>query len=251
MYQDGLVSVVIPVYNAERYVIEAVNCILNQTYEDIEVLVIDDNSSDKSIELIKQLSDSRIRCFCLTENHGPAYARNVGIKHAKGRYLAYMDADDLCEEYKIEKQIRYMQENDYAFCFTGYEFADEAGVRTGKIVSVPKEVDYEYALRHTTISTITVMFDREKIPEKLLLMPLNARGEDTATWWQILRNGFVAYGINEPLSVYRRHIGSRSSNKISAVYGTWKMYRENERLGFLKSVVCFGNYILNAIKRRV
>jgi teichuronic acid biosynthesis glycosyltransferase TuaG len=112
-------------------------------------------------------------------------------------------------------------------------------------------VDYEYALRHTIISTITVMFDRNQIPEEVLYMPLDARGEDTATWWKILRHGYIAYGINEPLSVYRRHEGSRSSNKIDAVYGTWKMYRQNEKLGLVKSMRCFLSYVCNAIKRRI
>lgn len=250
-YEDGLVSIVMPVYNAEDYVVEAIKCLLQQTYQDIEIIVVDDLSTDDSLSRIKELIDSRIHVYSADKNIGPANARNIGIRHAKGRYLAYMDADDLCEPDKIEKQIRFMKVRECAFCFTGYEFADETGKRTGKVVNVPAEVDYEYALRHTIISTITVMFDREKIPEELLYMPLDARGEDTATWWQILRHGYIAYSINEPLSAYRRHANTRSSNKLSAVYGTWRMYRKNEQLGLVKSMVCFCSYVINAIKRRV
>ena len=251
MYEDGLVSIVIPMYNAEKYIMAAMECLLQQTYKNIEILVIDDCSTDGSLELVKQIQDDRVKVFCNKENSGPAKTRNFGIQNAKGRYLAYMDADDLCTPDKIQKQIEFMQKNGCAFCFTGYEFANEKGERNGKIVRIPEKVDYEYALRHTIISTITVMFDRNQILDDVLYMPLNARGEDTATWWQILRHGYVAYGINEPLSVYRRYGGTRSSNKLDAVYGTWKMYRQNEKLGLIKSLECFMSYIWNAVKRRI
>lgn len=251
MYKEDLVSIVIPMYNAEKYILATLQCVLQQTYRSIEVIIVDDASTDNGLQLVKEIDDTRVKIYSSNENLGPANARNIGIKHAMGRYLAYMDADDLCELDKIEKQVSFMRKNKCAFCFTGYEFADEQGVRNGKVVSIPEKVDYEYALRHTIISTITVMFDRTKIPEELLIMPLNARGEDTATWWKILRNGYKAYGINEPLSVYRRHSATRSSNKLSAIYGTWKMYRVNEKLGLKKSIICFCSYIFNAVKRRI
>lgn len=251
LYEDGLVSIIIPVYNASKYVEDAINCILQQTYEKIEIIMIDDGSTDDTLEKIKRFEDERIRVYSNQENCGPAATRNRGIDTARGRYLAYMDADDLCTSNKIEKQVCFMKETDCAFSFTGYQFADETGVRNGKVVNVPDVVDYEYALRHTVISTITVMFDRYKIPNEILYMPLDARAEDTATWWKILRNGYKAYSINEPLSVYRRHRGSRSSNKASAVYGVWRMYRRNEQLGLLKSMVCFVSYLWNAVKRRI
>ena len=116
-----------------------------------------------------------------------------------------------------------MEESGCAFSFTGYEFAGEDGVRNGRVVHVPNYITYEEALRNTTISTITVMFDREQIPEQLLLMPENCKREDTATWWQILKAGYTAYGIDEPLSVYRRHRNSHSANKFRAVWGTYKI----------------------------
>ena len=248
---DGLVSIIIPTYNSEPYIEATLDCILNQTYKNLEIIIVDDVSKDATLEKVRAISDDRIKIYQTEKNSGPACTRNKGIEVATGRYLAYMDADDLCELDKIEKQVRFMQEKDCAFCFTGYEFGDENGVRNGKIVHIPEQVDYEYALRHTTISTITVMFDRNKLSNEVLSMPTNARGEDTATWWKILRHGYIAYGIDEPLSVYRRHGGSRSSNKFSAVYGTWRMYRDLEKLGLIKSIICFMSYILNAVKRRL
>lgn len=249
--KEGMVSIVIPMYNSEKYIGETIQCILNQTYKNWEIIFVDDGSKDKSVQIVKEFQDSRMHLYQNEKNYGPAYTRNQGIRKAQGRYLAYIDADDLWDADKLEKQIRFMQRMGCAFSFTGYEFAGEDGKRNGKIVQIPAEVDYYYALKHTTISTITVMFDRTQISDEVLYMPLDARGEDTATWWKILRHGYVAYGINEPLSVYRRYAGSRSSNKLEAVHGTWKMYRKNEGLGFWKSCYYFSNYVMNAVKRRM
>lgn len=249
--KEVLISIVVPVYNSEKYIQETIQCILDQTYQNWELIFVDDCSEDKSVQIIERYHDKRMRLYQNKKNRGPAYSRNKGISKAQGRYLAYMDADDLCDGDKLEKQLRFMQDLGCAFSFTGYEFAGADGVRNGKVVHVPAEVDYEYALKHTTISTITVMFDREQIPNDVLSMPLDARGEDTATWWKILRHGYKAYGLDEPLSVYRRHGGSRSANKLDAVYGTWKMYRNCEGLSFWKSAYYFSHYIFHAVKRRL
>lgn len=248
---DELISIVIPVYNSEKYIKETIECILNQTYKNWEIIFVDDGSKDSSVDIIREYRDERMHLYQNGKNRGPAFTRNQGIKKAQGRYLAYMDADDLCDADKLEKQIRFMKKTGCAFCFTGYEFAGEDGKRNGKIVRIPEKMEYKDALKKTTISTITVMFDRKQIPDEVLYMPLDARGEDTATWWKILRHGYTAYGIDEPLSVYRRYGGSRSSNKLDAVYGTWKMYRRNEKLGILRSSYYFCCYILNAVKRRI
>lgn len=249
--KEVLISIVVPVYNSEKYIQETIQCILDQTYQNWEIIFVDDCSKDKSVQIIERYHDKRMRLYQNKKNRGPAYSRNKGISKAQGRYLAYMDADDLCDRDKLEKQLRFMQDLGCAFSFTGYEFAGADGIRNGKVVHVPAEVDYEYALKHTTISTITVMFDREQIPNDVLSMPLDARGEDTATWWKILRHGYTAYGLDEPLSVYRRHGGSRSANKLDAVYGTWKMYRNCEGLPFWKSAYYFSHYIFHAVKRRI
>ncbi|EOS43332.1 glycosyltransferase family 2 protein [Lachnospiraceae bacterium JLR.KK009] len=249
--KEVLISIVVPVYNSEKYIQETIQCILDQTYQNWEIIFVDDCSKDKSVQIIERYHDKRMRLYQNKKNRGPAYSRNKGISKAQGRYLAYMDADDLCDRDKLEKQLRFMQDLGCAFSFTGYEFAGADGTRNGKVVHVPAEVDYEYALKHTTISTITVMFDREQIPNDVLSMPLDARGEDTATWWKILRHGYTAYGLDEPLSVYRRHGGSRSANKLDAVYGTWKMYRNCEGLPFWKSAYYFSHYIFHAVKRRI
>lgn len=250
---DDLVSVIIPVYNAEKYIEETIDSLIGQTYENWELIFIDDGSTDHSVEIIRKYTEQspKMVLYKNKKNRGPAFARNRGIRMARGQYLAYMDADDTCDPAKLEKQVRFMKKKGCAFCFHGYEFAGEDGVRNGKVVHVPEKITYREALRNTTISTITVMFDRKQLSDELLSMPLDARGEDTATWWKILRHGYVAYGIDEPLSVYRRSAGTRSYNKLDAVYGTWKMYRKNEKLSFFVSLRYFCGYIRNAVKRRL
>ena len=254
---DDLISIVIPVYNAAPYLKETIRTIAEQTYPEWEVIFVDDASTDGSLQILQEykssakMSKQRIEILALPENKGPAAARNAGIREACGRYLVFQDADDIWDKDKLKKQLEFMKRKQCAFSFTGYEFADETATRNGKIVHVPEKIRHEEALKNTTISTITVMFDREKLPEKLLMMPEDCQREDTATWWNILKHGYTAYGLDEPLSVYRRHAGSHSANKLKAVYGTWKMYREQEQLSVPKAACYLALNLMNAVKRRV
>ena len=253
---NDLISIVVPVYNAAPYLKETIRAIEEQTYSNWEVIFVDDASTDDSLQILQGYKASvedkqRIVILSLKKNKGPAVARNAGVKVATGRYLTYQDADDIWDKDKLEKQIKFMKDKQCAFSFTGYEFADETATRNGKVVYVPEEIRYEEALKNTTISTITVMFDRTKIPEELLEMPEDCQREDTATWWKILKHGYVAYGLNEPLSVYRRHSGSHSANKWNAVKGTWRMYREQEKLAVPKAAYYMTFNLMNAVKRRV
>ena len=246
-----LVSIVTPVYNAERFLPDTIKTVQDQTYENWEWLLVDDQSSDRSVEIIKEAakSDERIKLIQLSKNGGAAVARNAGIDAANGRYLTFQDADDLWHPEKLAKQVAFMQENDVAFSFTGYEFASADGVPNGKKVYIPAKLTYKQALKNTTISTITVMFDMTKLAKRDVHMP-NVKSEDTATWWNILRSGEVAYGLNELLSFYRRSANTKSSNKFTAIKQTWELYREQQKLGLFYSIYCFIWYVFNAIKRR-
>lgn len=251
---SAMISVVIPVFNAERFLIETLESVRRQTYQNYEVICVDDGSADGSLQVLKeyQHKHSNMNITVLAqENKGPATARNLGMKYAKGRFLAFLDADDLWREDKLEKQLEFLLKMNAAFSFTGYEFADSAGNRNGKVVHVPEHITYKEALRNTTISTITVLFDREKIPKKLLLMPEDCDREDTATWWNILRNGYDAYGLDDTFSVYRRHKGSHSANKLRAVYGTFKLYRKQENMSLFQSVAYLLVNLTRAVKRRI
>lgn len=250
---DEKVSIIVPVYNAVQYIEDTVATVINQTYTNWELLLVDDGSTDGSRQLLTgmlaEYKDERIQLFC-RDNRGAAETRNFGLSKATGRYITYLDADDIWEIHKLEKQLHFMNEKQAAFCFTGYEFADENGEGTGKIVRVPETISYKQALRNTTIFTSTVMFDSEKIEKHLLNMP-NIKSEDTALWFQILGRGYLAYGLNENLVRYRRVGGSLSSNKMEAIRRIWNLYRKSEHLSLPFSAYNFFFWALRAVKRRI
>lgn len=249
--EEDFISIVIPVYNAEPYLEDTIRSIQSQSIRNWEAIFVDDASTDGSARLILRHCSKQLRLIRSQKNQGAAAARNTGIRAARGRYLCYLDADDYWSEDKLARQYRFMRRHGYAFSFTGYEFADSAGKRNGRVVHVPERLTYRKALSNTTISTITVMFDRKQIPEELLLMPEDCSREDSATWWRILRNGYTAYGLDEALSVYRRHKGSHSANKLRAVAGTWKVYRKQEGLSVGRTMACMAGYLLRAVRRRM
>ncbi|MBO4374957.1 MAG: glycosyltransferase family 2 protein [Lachnospiraceae bacterium] len=247
-----LVSIIIPVYNAAPFIRAAVSSILSQDSDaGYEVIFVNDASTDNSLEIIGEFCERENFSFFSSDGHiGPAKARNKGISLAKGRYITFLDADDMWEPEKLSLQLKFMEEKDCAFSFTGYEFADEEGFSIDRIVRVPKEMTYKKALKNTTIFTSTVMFDTEKISKDMIMMP-DVESEDTATWWKILRSGYRAYGLNRPLTLYRRSAGTLSSNKKTAVKRIWNLYRNVEGLGFFKSAYCFSFYAVHAVARRL
>jgi len=252
--QDGLVSIVVPVYNIRKYITETMDCVRNQTYTNWELLLVEDGSSDGTVDVIEdyldRVKDERIRLLKQPANMGAAKARNRGVEEASGRYIAYLDADDLWVRSKLQRELAFMQSTQAAFAFTGYEFADEQGMGTGKVVRVPATLNYKEALKNTTIFTSTVMFDLEKIPKDLLMMP-EIKSEDTALWWKILRNGYTAYGLDESLVIYRRPGKSLSSNKLEAVRRIWNLYRKAEGMNVINSAYHFVFWAVRAVKRRI
>ena len=251
--QQPLVSIVVPVYNAARFIEETIATVQNQTYQNWELLLIDDCSTDDSVKLIKPhlTKDKRIKLLKNKANSGAALTRNKGIDAAKGHYLAFLDADDLWLPEKLEKQVAFMQEIDCAFSFTGYEFANETGKPNGKKVHVPATITYKQALKNTTIFTSTVMLNLKKLDKHKVLMPNIRRGQDTATWWRILRQVPYTYGLGDALSIYRRSKGTASSNKITALKRTWRIYRDSEKLPYIKASYYFTHYCFNASMRRL
>ncbi len=250
-----MVSIIVPVYRAKDYIRETVSHVIEQTYTDWELILVDDHSPDSTAEeirsLIDETGDDRIRLIECDENHGAAYARNVGIDAAKGRYISFLDADDVWLPDRLAMGLTYMDAHPKAgFVFTAYEFGDEKAHGTGRIVHVPEVLDYKHALSRTVIFTSTTLFDTEKIPAKLIHMPQVA-SEDTATWWQILRAGHTAYGIDEVTAIYRRRDTSLSSNKFKAMARIWNLYRNVEHLPFVTSVFNFIGWAYRATLRRL
>ena len=253
MEQD-MISIVVPVYRAEKYIEETMDCVRAQTYTDWELLLIEDCGPDQSRqrieEYIQRTGDGRIRLLTHPTNLGAARARNLGVNEARGRYLAYLDADDLWTPDKLEKELAFLKERQAAFVFTGYEFADENGKGTGKVVRVPATITYKEALKNTTIFTSTVMFDMEQLSKEQLQMP-QIKSEDTALWWRILRQGYVACGLDENLVKYRRAGKSLSSNKLEALRRIWNLYRKAEGMSVINSAWHFCFWAVRAVQRRI
>ena len=248
---NSKVSIVVPVYNARDCIADTIMCVLNQSYADLELILVDDSSTDDSRSIIEAyLEDDRVKLLPNSKAKGAAGARNTGIEAASGRYIAFIDADDLWTEDKLKKQVGFMTDNDTAFSFTGYEFADENGVGLGTVVRVPKTITYKEALKNTTIFTSTVMFDTDKLSKEDIYMPY-VRSEDTATWWKVLKKTKKAYGIDETLTLYRRSQGTLSANKLEAIRRIWNLYRKTEHLGVFYSMYCFCHWAVRAVARRV
>lgn len=256
--KTGLVSIIVPVYNAERFIAETIGYVQGQTYSDWELLLVDDCSTDASREIISRKSgeDRRVKLIAQDENGGAAKARNRGTREAGGQYICFLDADDIWLPDKLAVELEYIRKvqqftnPDAGFVFMGYEFADASGTGLGKVVHVPERITYRQALRNTTIFTSTVMIDRNKIPDEDIYMPCIA-SEDTATWWRLLKKHGDGYGIDENLVKYRRSADTLSSNKLIAVKRIWNLYRRQERLSVIKSVYCMCFWAFRAVLRRV
>lgn len=251
---EELVSIIVPVYNAGVYIEETVNSVRAQTCTCWELILVDDHSKDDTLSVIKKyldvIRDERIRLIEKKTNEGAAAARNTGIDAAGGRYIAFLDADDLWMPDKLEKELAFMKEKRAAFVFTAYEFGDENARGTGKVVHVPKELTYQKALSRTVIFTTTVLFDSRKTGRDLIKMPM-VKSEDTATWWKVLKSGLTAYGLDEVLAIYRRPAASLSSNKLEAVRRIWNLYRREEKLSLPYSCYNLFFWAVRATLRRL
>ena len=246
------VSIIVPVFNAGACIADTIMSVLEQTYKDFELILVDDGSTDDSRGIIGRFvsENANVRLLDNTDKKGAAGARNTGMASAKGRYIAFIDADDLWIKEKLEKQVAFMEKTGAAFSFTGYEFADGHGKGHGKIVRVPSTITYRQALGNTTIFTSTVMFDMQKLCPEDILMPY-VPSEDTATWWKVLKKTGEAHGLDESLTLYRRMGSSLSSNKLEAIRRIWNLYRKTEGLSLGMSIYCFCLWAVRAVVRRV
>ena len=237
-------------YNSEKWIKETINCVINQTCKDWELLITDDCSTDNSVSVIREemKKDDRIKLFTLETNQGAGKARNNSLEHASGRYISYLDSDDLWVETKLEHQLEYMKNKGIVMCYTDYDIVNENG-ELRKTVSVPAKVTYDSYLKRPITCTHSIMFDLDKVDRALLKMPDIRRGQDGATWLQVLKTGITGYALNESLAKYRRHDGSLSSNKFKAIKRIWFLYRKVEHLSLPYSCVCFVSYAINAVKK--
>ncbi|GAA0483979.1 glycosyltransferase family 2 protein [Alkalibacterium sp. m-11] len=247
----NLVSIITPVYNAEKYLGETISSVLAQTYKNFEYILVDDCSTDASAKIINNfaLKDNRVKYVKLERNSGAAVARNTGLEKAQGAFIAFIDSDDKWYNSKLEKQVKFMTKNTLGFTYTKFDLINEDGSLKKADVQLPKKLNYTGLLKNTAIACSTVMIDKRIIGE--FKMPLVRKGQDTATWLKILRSHEYAYLLDDVLNQYRSVPSSLSSNRIQALKRTWNTYRNLENLPLHKALYYFGFYVMNAVLRRV
>lgn len=239
-----MVSVIMPVYNGEKYISQAIESVLRQKTS-LELIIIDDCSSDNTRFVIsKYESDIRVVFVPNEKNLGVAASRNKGMELAKGKYIAFLDADDYWTEDKLEKQLTLMEEKQAVLSSTGRELMDEEGILSGKLIGIKDEVNYKELLKGNVLNTSGVMI--KSSVAKNYPMVQDHLHEDYIMWLSILKDYGIAYGINEPLLKYRVMKGTKSANKLKSAKMTFGVYRY---LGFniLKSCYFFCFYAVRGV----
>ena len=254
MSTSALLSVIMPMHNAERFVGQAIRSVLAQTVTDWELLIIDDASTDGSLAEVERGSggDPRIRLLTNPGPHGAGPARNVGIEAARGRYVAFLDSDDMWLATKLDKQLALLEVSGAPLVYSAYYKIDGDSTTeatdfepNGRVVTAPSRLEYKHLLRQDYIGFLTAVYDTAVLGKRML--PDIVRRQDYALMLALLREGHVARGLAEPLALYRaRRSGSLSSNKIVAAKYNWHIYRHVEALPLPRALWAFGNYAVRA-----
>ncbi len=243
-------TIITPIYDAEKFLNQTLLSISEQSYTNWEAILINDNSNDSSLEIACGFAnrDSRFKIINRNESGGAAKARNDGIRNAKGRYIAFLDSDDVWLPNKLEEQISYMKSNDVAFSFTSYKFLTENGVVKTE-VKAPKRITYEQLLKGNAIACLTAVYDTKKLGK--VLMPDIRKRQDFGLWLKITKMGTVGHGIQVPVAYYRLREGSISSAKLNTMLYTWRLYRDVEKLPLLSSIYYISSHLFGAFFKRI
>lgn len=236
MCVNGLVSIITPTYNCGRFIGETIESVQQQTYTNWEMIIVDDCSTDDTKSVVEKYlqQDKRIKYHCLAENSGAAVARTKAMELATGQYMAFLDSDDLWMPDKLEKQLEFMQKNNYAFTSTSYQHMTEEGKMIPKVLNAIPKTDYNRLLLDCPVGNSTVMYDVSKMGK--FQVPNIRKRNDDALWLAMLKKEKYIYGWNEVLMKYRLRNNSISRNKWSLVKYTWKLYRDIENLSVFTSV---------------
>lgn len=248
--EAGLVSIIMPSYNTAPYIKQTIQSVLDQTYTNWELIIVDDCSTDNTDEVLENIKDSRIRYFKNDKNSGAAVSRNKALREAKGQWIAYLDSDDLWMPEKLEKQIHFMETNGYAFSYTNYEEIDVNGNKTGVSITGPKKITKTGMFNYCWPGCLTVMFDANKIG--LIQIEDIKKNNDYAMWLKVCRK-VDCFLLDEILGQYRKgRIGSVSTHSIKTMVGWhYKLYHEAEDMGILSSLFNTGrNLVFGFYKKK-
>ena len=244
------VTVITPAYNAAARIGETIRSVQAQSIEDWEMLIADDCSQDETAAVVEDAAraDPRITLIRCATNGGSGAARNAALSQAQGRYVAFLDSDDLWLPEKLARQIAFMQDAGCAISYTAFRRLAAEGGRTGRLIRVPARLTYRALLKNTAIATLTAMVDTQQTGP---LQMSTARRDDYILWLSLLRRGFVACGLQEDLARYRVVAGSLSSRPTRSAAWTWSVYREAEGLGLIRASWCMAHYGARALIKRL
>lgn len=244
----SLVSIIVPSYNSSRFIAQTIESVLNQTYLNWEMLIIDDYSPDNANNIIEKYikKDERIKLIKLERNSGPAIARNRGIELAKGKYIAFLDSDDIWLPEKLEKQIKFMKDNNLSVTCSSYYTIDENNKNINTRI-VKEFFSYAIMLKSNCIGNLTGIYDCEKLGK---IYMDDVGHEDYTLWLKVMKKAKNTRAIIEPLAKYRILNNSISANKLKVLKWQWNIYRNIVRLGIFQSTYYFIYYIYYALKKR-
>ena len=236
MCVNGLVSIITPTYNCGRFIGETIESVQQQTYTNWEMIIVDDCSTDDTKSVVEKYlqQDKRIKYHCLAENSGAAVARTKAMELATGQYMAFLDSDDLWMPDKLEKQLEFMQKNNYIFTSTSYQHMTEDGKMMPKVLNAVPKTDYNRLLLDCPVENSTVMYDVSKMGK--FQVPNIRKRNDDALWLAMLKREQYIHGLDRILMKYRLRNNSISSNKWSLVKYTWQLYRDIEHLSVITSI---------------
>lgn len=247
---QDLVSIISPSYNCGKYIYDTICSVQGQSYVNWELLVVDDCSNDNTVDTVNCFQDNRIRLIRNDRNRGAAYSRNIALKEAKGRWIAFLDCDDLWEPAKLEKQIKFMEDNGYAFSYTEYSEMDADGVLTGVRISGPTKITRSGMFAFCWPGCLTVMYDATKVG--LIQIEDIKKNNDYAMWLKVCKKA-DCYLLPEVLAIYRRgRMGSISSHGISTmIKWHFKLFREAEKMGLISSLWHVGVNLVCGLYKKI
>ena len=241
---DDLVSIIMPSFNTGKYITETIESVLAQSYKNWELIIVDDCSSDNTDEIVSTyLSDDRIHYLKNEKNSGAAFSRNIALRKAQGKWIAFLDSDDLWMPEKLEKQLSFMKSNGYFFSYTGYEEIDVNGKQTGVRVTGPRKVTKTGMYNYCWLGCLTVMYDADKIG--LIQIENIKKNNDYAMWLKVCHKA-DCYLLDECLAQYRKgRVGSVSTHSIKTMIGWhYKLFREAEKQSVVQSTVNTGRNLI-------
>lgn len=223
---NELVSIIVPTYNTEKFIRQTIESVQNQSYSNWEMILADDASTDKTVAIIEEFAknDNRIKLFKLPENRGNGFARNTALEKATGKYIAYLDADDLWFPKKLEKQIQFLKANNLHFTFSFYDSIDEEGNNLNRRVESPNPLTYKELFFCNYVGNLTAIYDADYFGK--IILETTQKRQDWRIWLTILKQIKIAKPVPEPLAFYRIRKDSVSSSKFKLIKHNFGVYRE-------------------------